>query len=123
MQQIQWKVTSIIYGKDVIYQRLVTCCYDVCRNVRKSIGNKCDLDTISFVAGALVLELTRTIEHYTEANKKYLNNFDPSKSPTLVTYFDVHNQYGYVLSELRLRFNGLKIQICYWQFYQNLLRW
>lgn len=68
MQQIQWKVTSIIYGKDAIHQRLVTCCYDVCQNVRKSIGNKCDLDTVSFDAGTLVSELTRTIEHYTEAN-------------------------------------------------------
>lgn len=46
----------------------MTCCYDVCQNVRKSIGNKCDLDTVSFDAGALVSELTRTIEHYTEAN-------------------------------------------------------
>ena len=35
--------------------------------------------------------LTRTTEHYAEEYKKHMNNSNPSKSPSLIIYFNFHN--------------------------------
>lgn len=37
---------------------------------------------------------TRAIKHYAEAKKKRMNNFDPSKPPSIIIYFNFNKQNG-----------------------------
>ena len=77
----------------------------VFENFRKNIHKKCDLDSISFVSvpslswmsalkktkielamlhsyeNGIRRGITRTTNHYAGVNNKYMNNFDPYKSP------------------------------------------
>ena len=35
--------------------------------------------------------ITRAIKHYTEANNKYMNNFDPDKYSSFIMCFDFNS--------------------------------
>lgn len=52
--------------------------------------------------------ITRVTKHYTEANNKYMLDYDEEKDILLMMYLDVNNTYECVLSDL----NGLKIHEC-----------
>ena len=57
--------------------------------------------------------ITMAIKH-AEANDKYMNNFDPSKSSSFIIYPNFNNQYGHALSEpipYKVNLNGLKIHM------------
>ena len=59
--------------------------------------------------------ICHVIHRYTEANKKYMKNYDKNKESSYLKYLDVNNLYGWamsqkiVLSELRIRLNLIKI--------------
>ena len=38
-------------------------------------------------------------KRYSKANNEYLNNYDPKKSSTFISYLDMNNLYSWVMSE------------------------
>ena len=46
-------------------------------------------------------------KRYSKANNKYLNNYDPKKESTFITYLDMNNLYGWAMSEY-LPYGGFK---------------
>ena len=38
-------------------------------------------------------------KRYAKANSKYMNDYDPKKPSTFITYFDKNNLYGWSMSE------------------------
>ena len=38
-------------------------------------------------------------KRYAKANKKYINDYDPKKPSTFITYLDMNNLYGWAISE------------------------
>ena len=52
-------------------------------------------------------------KRYAEANNKYINDYDPKKTSTFISYLDMNNLYGWAISEYLPcgRFEWLKILI------------
>ena len=46
-------------------------------------------------------------KRYAKANNKYINDYDPKKPSTFITYLDMNNLYGWRMSEY-LPYEGLK---------------
>ena len=46
-------------------------------------------------------------KRYSEANSKYMKNYDPKKPPKFITYLDMNNLYGWAMSEY-LPYGGFK---------------
>ena len=38
-------------------------------------------------------------KRYVKANNKYINDYDPNNQSTFISYFDMNNLYGWVMSE------------------------
>ena len=54
--------------------------------------------------------ITHTSKRYSEANNKYMENYDPNKPSKFITYLDANNFYGWAMSQ-RLpthNFKGMK---------------
>ena len=45
-------------------------------------------------------------KRYAKANNKYINDYDPKKQSTFISYLDINNLYGWVMSEY-LPYEGL----------------
>ena len=43
--------------------------------------------------------ITHISKRYAEANKKYMDNYDPSKPTTYIQYLDANNLYGWAMSQ------------------------
>ena len=46
-------------------------------------------------------------KRYAKANNKYMNDYDPEKPSTFITYLDMNNLYGWAMSEY-LPYGGFK---------------
>ena len=42
------------------------------------------------------------VKRYTKANNKYVNDYDPKKQLTFISYFDINNLYGWTTSKYLL---------------------
>ena len=46
-------------------------------------------------------------KRYAKANNKYMNDYDPKKPSTFISYLDMNNSYGWAMSEY-LPYKGFK---------------
>ena len=51
--------------------------------------------------------LSYIAKRYAKANNKYMNDYDPKKLSTFISYLDMNNSYGYAMSEY-LPYGGFK---------------
>ena len=66
-----------------------------------------DIDKYLFIEKGLRGGISYIAERYAKANNKYLNDYDPKKPSTFITYLDMNNLYGWRMSEY-LPYEGLK---------------
>ena len=69
-----------------------------------------DIDKYLFVKKGLRGEISYIAKRYAKANNKYINDYDPKKPPTFISYLGMNNLYGWAMSEYLAyeRFKWLK---------------
>ena len=69
-----------------------------------------DVDMYLFIEKGLRGGISYIAKRYTKANNKYLNDYDPKKPSTFISYLDMNNLYGWAMSEYLpyKEFNWLK---------------
>ena len=58
-----------------------------------------DMGMYLFIEKGLRRGISYIAKRHTTANNKYIENFDPEKLSTFITYLDMHNLYGWKVSE------------------------
>ena len=58
-----------------------------------------DIDKYLFIAKGLRGRISYIAKRHSKENNKYLNNYDPKKSSTFISYLDMNNIYGWAMSE------------------------
>ena len=58
-----------------------------------------DIDKYLFIKKGLRGGICYIVKRYAKANNKYLNDYDPKKPSTFLSYLDMNNLYGWVISE------------------------
>ena len=58
-----------------------------------------DIDKYLFSEKGLRGQISYIAKRYAKANNKYMNDFDPKKQPTFISYLDMNNLYGWAMSE------------------------
>ena len=58
-----------------------------------------DIDKYLFIEKGLRGEISYIVKRYAKANNKYMNDYVPKKPSTFITYLDMNNLYGWVMSE------------------------
>ena len=58
-----------------------------------------DNDKYLFIEKGLRRGISYIAKRYAKANNKYMNNYDPKKQPTFISYLDINNLYGWAMSE------------------------
>ena len=58
-----------------------------------------DIDKYLFIEKGLRGGISYIAKRYTKANNKYMNDYDPKKSSTFISYLDMNNLYGWAMSE------------------------
>ena len=58
-----------------------------------------DIDQYLFIAKRIRGEISYIARRYDKANNKYMNDYDPKKLSTFVSYLDMINFYGWAMSE------------------------
>ena len=58
-----------------------------------------DIDKYLFIEKGLRGGISYIAKRYAKANNKYLNDYDPKKPSTFISYFDMNNLYGWSMSE------------------------
>ena len=64
-----------------------------------------DIDMYLFIEKELRGGISYIAKRYSEANNKYMKNYDPKKSSKFLTYLDVNNLYGWAMSGIFLMVN------------------
>ena len=63
------------------------------------LGKISDIDKYLFIKKGLRGGISYIAKRHAEANNKYMNDYDPKKSSTFITYLDMNNLYGWAISE------------------------
>ena len=58
-----------------------------------------DIDKYLFIEKGLRGGISYNAKRYAKANNKYMNDHDPKKTSTFITYLDMNNLYGWAMSE------------------------
>ena len=58
-----------------------------------------DNDTYSFIEKGQRGGISYIVKRYAKTNNKYMNDYDPEKPSTFITYLDKNNLYGWAMSE------------------------
>ena len=66
-----------------------------------------DIDKCLFIEKGLRGRTSYIVKIYAEANNKYMNDYDPKKQSTFISYLDITNLYGWAMSEY-LPYEGFK---------------
>ena len=54
-----------------------------------------DIDKYLFIEKGLRGGISYTAKRYAKANNKYINDYDPKKQSTFISYLDMNNLYGW----------------------------
>ena len=57
-----------------------------------------DIDKYLFTEKGLRGRISYIAKRYAKTNKKYLNDYDPKKPLTFISYLDMNNLYGWAMS-------------------------
>ena len=57
-----------------------------------------DIDNYVFIEKRLRGGISHIFKGYTKANNKYLNDYDPKKRSTFISYLEMNNLYGWVMN-------------------------
>ena len=70
-----------------------------------------DIDKYLFIRKGLRGGISYIAKRYAKANNKYINDYDPKRQSTFISYLDMNNLYGWAMSEYLPyeRFKWLKI--------------
>ena len=66
-----------------------------------------DIDKYLFIEKGSRGGISYIAKRYARANNKYMNDYDPKKPSTFITYLDMNNLYGWAMSEYLL-YGGFK---------------
>ena len=66
-----------------------------------------DIDKYLFIEKELRGRISYIAKRYAKANNKYKNDYNPKKQSTFISYLDMDNLYGWVMSEY-LPYEGFK---------------
>ena len=66
-----------------------------------------DIDKYLFIEKGLRGGISYIAKRYAKANNKYMNDYDPKKQSTFISYLDMNNLYGWAMSEY-LSYEGFK---------------
>ena len=66
-----------------------------------------DIEKYLFIEKCLRGGISYIAKRYAKANNKYMNDYDPKKPSTFITYLDINNLYGWARSEY-LPYGGFK---------------
>ena len=66
-----------------------------------------DIDMYLFIEKGLKGGISCIAKRYSEANNKYMKNYDPKKPSKFITYLDINNLYGWEVSGY-LPYGGFK---------------
>ena len=58
-----------------------------------------DIDKYLFIEKGLRGGISHIAKRYAKANNKYMNDYDPKKQSTFISYLDMNNIYGWAMSE------------------------
>ena len=58
-----------------------------------------DIDKYLFIEKGLRGGISYIAKRYAKANNKYMNDYDPKKLSTFISYLDVNNLYGWPMSD------------------------
>ena len=58
-----------------------------------------DIDKYLFIEKGLRGGISYIAKRYAKANNKYMNDYDPKKQSTFISYLDMNNLYGWAMSE------------------------
>ena len=58
-----------------------------------------DIGKYLFIEKGLKSGISYIAERYTKGNNKYMNDYDPKKPSTFISYLDMSNLYGWAMSE------------------------
>ena len=58
-----------------------------------------DIDKYLFIEKGLRGGISYILKRYTKANNKYINDHDPKKQLTFISYLDINSLYGWAMSE------------------------
>ena len=71
------------------------------------LGKIFDIDMYLFIEKGLRGGISYIAKRYAKANNKYMNDYDPKKQSTFISYLDMNNLYGWAMSEY-LPYEGFK---------------
>ena len=66
-----------------------------------------EIDLYLFIEKALKGGIIYIAKRYSEANNKYMKNYDPTKLSKCIEYLDMNNLYGWAMSDC-LPYGGFK---------------
>ena len=66
-----------------------------------------DIDKYLFIEKGLRQGISYIAKKYAKANNTHINDYDPKKQSTLISYLDMNNLYGWAMSEY-LPYEGFK---------------
>ena len=58
-----------------------------------------DIDKYLFIEKGLRGGISYIAKRYAKANNKYMNDYDPKKQSTFISYLDMNNLYGWAMSQ------------------------
>ena len=59
----------------------------------------CDIDKYLFIEKGLRGRISYIAKRYAKANNKYMDDYDPKKPSTFISYLDMNNSYGWTMIE------------------------
>ena len=82
--------------------------WDAClKETDQQLELLCDYDMLMMFERGIRGGMTHIAKRYSEANNKYMKNFDPNKPSKFIQYLDANNLYGWAMSQ-SLPTNGFK---------------